>query len=256
MHELGSVTVGEWTFGIDDAAGILERYRELAAEAPRHVTTALSLMRSAINVTALSSGTSDGAAAVEPFGRIGRPTSAKVGPASFVEVQSKSDDFYAWGRRVYAKGGFLGAIDGPAVESMLGAVAAGPSEEAEIYVLQLGGAVADVDPDATAYVGRTAGHYWLVEPVWDDPADDGRNIAWGRATAGALADHSLAGNYVNEQADADPSVARSAYGQATYRRLAELKRAVDPANLFRLNQNVQPAAPGPGSEPATVAVPT
>ena len=79
-------------------------------------------------------------------------------------------------------------------------------------------------------------------PVWDDPADDKRCIAWGRSVAAKLAALSMSGNYVNEQADAGSDIALGAYGDAKYRRLQKLKARFDPGNLFRLNQNIEPRA--------------
>ena len=52
----------------------------------------------------------------------------------------------------------------------------------------------------------------------------------------------MAGNYVNEQADAGTVVALDAYGAEKYQRLARLKTRLDPHNLFRLNQNITPQA--------------
>ena len=50
----------------------------------------------------------------------------------------------------------------------------------------------------------------------------------------------MSGNYVNEQAEAGKEIARDAYGEGKYRRLAKLKARYDPTNLFRLNQNIEP----------------
>jgi len=109
-------------------------------------------------------------------------------------------------------------------------------------VIQLGGAVADVSDDATAYTGRSAAFYWVVNGVWDTPEMDEACLSWGRKTAEGLSKRSLAGNYINEQSDVNPEVARSAYGPSTYDRLVTLKQRYDPTNLFRLNQNVSPDA--------------
>ena len=108
----------------------------------------------------------------------------------------------------------------------------------EIYCLQLGGAVTEIDDDATAYPGRAAAFYWISQGVWDSPDDDERAIAWCRSTARRLGGLSMTANYVNEQADT--GIAQSAYGVSTYRRLAHVKWRYDPQNVFRLNQNIEP----------------
>ena len=131
---------------------------------------------------------------------------------------------------------------------MTASIAGAPAPDCEIYVLQLGGAVADVADDATAYTGRLAGYYWIVEPVWDDPADDARCLSWGRETAAQLADLSMSGNYVNEQSDTGDDASLRAYGAEKYARLAALKYRFDPDNLFRLNQNLAPVPPSPRAD--------
>jgi hypothetical protein len=108
----------------------------------------------------------------------------------------------------------------------------------EVYCLQLGGAVCDLDEDATAYSGRAGAFYWISQGVWDSPDDDELAIAWCRRTARRLGDPSMTTNYVNEQADT--GIAQSAYGRSKYARLAQLKGRYDPMNVFRLNQNIEP----------------
>ncbi|WP_429338313.1 BBE domain-containing protein [Paraburkholderia atlantica] len=66
--------------------------------------------------------------------------------------------------------------------------------------------------------------------------DDERCIAWGRAAAARLSDPTIQANY--EQGDT--AIAAGAYGALKYERLARLKARCDPANLFRLNQNIAP----------------
>ena len=243
MHPLGPILVGRWNYPRSACETALQNYGPLAARAPRELTSAFTLTSRGLSMTVLWSGPVEGAEkAIEPYGALAQPESGMIGGQTFLELQSRNDAHFAWGRRCYAKGGFLQDIDDTAITSLMGSIADSPTPDSELYVLQLGGAIADVDENATAYSGRQAGFYWIAEPVWDTAADDARCIKWGRQAAGRLTAISQAGNYVNEQADVGKDVAYSAYGAEKYRRLAKLKGRFDPANVFRLNQNIQPEA--------------
>ena len=81
-----------------------------------------------------------------------------------------------------------------------------------------------------------------LDTTWTDPADTERCIAWTRKTWSDLARFGQGGVYLNfagfgEEKDA---LVRAGYG-ANHDRLAALKRPYDPANLFRMNQNIPPA---------------
>ena len=241
MHPLGPVLVGSWIYPVAEAGAVLRRLRDLAASAPRELTTGFVLTSAGLRVTVLWSGTADRAErSVAPFGCLGQPESASLGGLTFLDLQRMSDEHMAWNRRYYAKGGFFRDLDDPAVERMVDSIASAPTADAEFYVLQLGGAVCDIADDATAYTGRAAGYYWIAESGWEHEADDARLVAWNRMAGARLAEISLSGNYVNEQGEVGNDIARSAYGEAKYSRLAKLKARYDPANLFRLNQNIEP----------------
>jgi FAD/FMN-containing dehydrogenase len=242
LHELGSVHAGSWSCPTAESAGVLAAYAELAERASRQLSTAFTVTHEMMRMSAVWSGPEDWAdAAVAPFAGLGSQLSGSTGGVTFLQLQSRLDDHFAWGRRYYAKGGFLSALTAEVIDCLTASLASAPTPDSEIYVLQLGGAVTNMPDDATAYTGRQAGFYWIVEPVWDDPADDARCLSWGRDTAAALGALSMRGNYVNEQSDYGDSTTRDAYGQNTYERLAALKRRFDPNNLLRLNQNAQPA---------------
>ena len=239
MHPLGPAIVRRWIYPAGQAPAILARYRDALAGCPRELTTALILMPGEFRLSALWSGSAAGAeAALARFGAFGGATPASNGETTFIDLQRSSDERLAWGRRYYSKGGFLREIDDQAISTIANSIADAPTPESEVYCLQLGGAVCDVDESTTPYSGRAAGHYWIAQTAWDDPADDDRVISWGRATANRLAAISLKANYVNEQSDT--GIARSAYGEDKYSRLAQLKWRYDPTNLFRLNQNIEP----------------
>ena len=242
MHPLGPVAVGNWQYPITAAEDVLRRLHELADVAPRELTTGLNITGTELKVTAFWSGTEKLASKViAPFGTLTAKGVGSHGSIEFVAHQSRHDDFMRWGRRYYSKGGFFGDLTDEIVRALVRAAETMPTPDSDIYVIQLGGAVADVPDSATAYTGRAAKYYWLVSPVWDDAADDGRCMAWGRTIAAEFAALSMSGNYVNEQGDTGKEVAMSAYGAEKYSRLQKLKSRFDPKNLFRLNQNIEPA---------------
>jgi len=251
MHELGPVLVGRWMYPAPETPAVLRRYAALAADAPRPLTSAFTVTAAGARVTAVWSGSAEGAeTAVTPYGTLGTLSTAAVGGMTFLQLQSHSDEHFQPGRRYYAKGGFLAALTEDAIDQIASALDESPAPDAEVYVLQLGGAIADHTDDATAYTGRRAGFYWIVEPVWDAAADDERCIAWGRQTSAGLTAISMRGNYVNEQSEVGTNMTLGAYGENTYRRLVALKTRFDPNNLFRLNQNIQPDT---GKTPAELA---
>ena len=242
LHPLGPVAVGQWVYPTSEAAAALRGYCDVAADAPRELTTIFVLTPAELTIKALWSGSPTGwETAFARLGSLGRASSSKIGGTSFIELQKASDERMSAGRRYYAKGGFFAEIDQAKVRMLTDSMADAPTADAEVYVLQFGGAVGDRDENATPYTGRAAGFYWIVEPAWDDPADDASCLAWGRKTAGRLAAVSMRGNYVNEQSET--GLAASAYGEEKYQRLARLKGRFDPTNLFRLNQNIEPRLP-------------
>lgn len=241
MHEFGPIIVGCWTYAAADHERVLLGFEKLSAAAPREVTTNFSFAPSVITVTACWSGNADGAAsAVAPFGRLAAPMSGGFGAMPYTTLQKRHDEAMAWGMRHYSKGGFLGKIDASTIARMNETIATAPATGTDIYILQLGGAITDIDEHATPYSGRAASYYWITNALWDRQADDARYIDWGRKAAKSLAAISLKGNYVNEQADHGKDVAENAYGAEKYARLAKLKARFDPNNLFRLNQNIEP----------------
>jgi FAD/FMN-containing dehydrogenase len=97
-----------------------------------------------------------------------------------------------------------------------------------------------VPVEATAFPHRLEGYNLIILSEWMDPAISSRCIDWARETYGALGRFLGSARYVNYLGDdeqGDPAVA--AYG-ANLARLREIKRAYDPENFFRLNQNVRP----------------
>ena len=115
-------------------------------------------------------------------------------------------------------------------------------------MFHMGGAVARVPRDATAYPGRDVAHNIVIDAVWlPDDSDEvaAAETAWARRFVQALQPHRGDGVYVNFlDADDDASRVREAYGDDTYLRLAEIKAKYDPENVFHNNKNLKPSEPG------------
>jgi FAD/FMN-containing dehydrogenase len=106
----------------------------------------------------------------------------------------------------------------------------------------MAGAVLRVPTDATAFAHRDATFAFNVVATWTERSDAERHIRWAKEFFAALEPFATGGVYVNFLGDEGEDRVRAAYGEHTYKRLQALKSKYDPANVFRLNQNVHPKA--------------
>jgi FAD/FMN-containing dehydrogenase len=176
-----------------------------------------------------------------PLRAFGPPAADLVQPMPYVAVQQLVDAGAEYGaHHVYLKSDHLADLADPAIDAIVEHAAKMTSPASIVLVLPLGGAVARVSDDATAFGHRGAGWDYNAYAMWSDGREPDRHIAWARAFSAAMQPFAI-GAYVNEMVDEGEERVRAAYPPATYRRLAELKKKFDPTNLFRLNQNIRPA---------------
>jgi FAD/FMN-containing dehydrogenase len=109
-----------------------------------------------------------------------------------------------------------------------------------VQLRTLGGAIASVPDDATAYAHRASEIMVNVAAFYEGDHDKPQKQAWIEELMAAI-HQSDDGAYVNFVGDEGEARVRAAYPGDTYARLAEIKRRYDPENLFRLNQNIPPA---------------
>ena len=118
------------------------------------------------------------------------------------------------------------------------------ASDAPVRVVQLralGGAMARVPVEATAFAHRHSAFMVNVAAFYDGPADKPVRQAWVDQFAAALQQDDQ-GVYVNFLGDEGPARVRQAYPGPTWERLTAIKHRWDPTNLFRRNQNIPPAA--------------
>jgi hypothetical protein len=163
-----------------------------------------------------------------------------VGVVPYTEWQKVLDPLLAPGMRNYWKSNeFVEMTDG-LVEVLIDYAMRLPDPQTEIACAQLGRAVGRVPADRTAYGHRDAQYVMNVHGRWADPAKDEACIGWARDLFRATTPFATGAVYVNFMTEDDQDRVKAAYGN-NYARLAALKQRYDPANLFRMNQNVQPA---------------
>jgi Berberine and berberine like len=242
----------------DDTTDVLRFYRDFAAEAPDELGSVVRLgtvpplpaipedlhWRPAIAVACCYAGAvEDGERAVRALRAFGTPLVDLLAPSPYVAFQGGIDDTVLHGWHYYWKATNLAGLSDDAIAVIADHAYAASSPRSYAAIFHMGGAVARVPRDATAYAGRDVAHTMSIDAVWL-PDESGEHAAaetaWARRFLRALQPH-RAGVYVNFlDSDDDSSRVREAYGDQIYRRLAEGKAKYDPDNAFHHNKNIQP----------------
>jgi FAD/FMN-containing dehydrogenase len=183
----------------------------------------------------------DGAAALAPIARLGDGAVVDLGgPTSYADFQQFFDaDYPAHTMRYYWKSSFAEDMPDALIADLVDAFGRRPSHHSTIDIWANGGAIERVSSAESAFGQRSAP--WLISPEsnWESADEDQANLAWGReivATVGGSAYLNFPG--LLEEGEQQ---ARTSHG-STFERLAEVKRAWDPDNLFRFNANITPAS--------------
>ena len=168
-----------------------------------------------------------------------------VEPTPWVDWQSAADELFPKGVRAYWKNLSLAALDEGALDALIKAADEMAPRSTGVDIHHMGGAVARVPEDRTAFPNRRAAYWVNYYGIWESPDGDDDGRAWARGAYDALRPSAGAGEYVNftgsGPGDADAAaVALGAYGSAKLARLRDLKRRWDPDNVFRLNHNIEP----------------
>lgn len=167
-----------------------------------------------------------------------RPDVDLLGSMPYPELQQMFDADLPHGIRCYLKAGYLPALSDAAIEVISERTRPMSSPASTFDFHHMGGAVARVGDEDTAFGDRRSPFCFNIVGLWSDSADDERHRSSVREFAAAMEPFSTGGVYVNFSADAD--AVSAAYGGEKFERLRALKRRYDPTNLFGLNQNIAP----------------
>ncbi len=255
LHPVGpEVLSGLIVHPIAAAPKLLAEFRDICAEAPDELTV-WAVMRKApplpflpvewhgkevlILAACYAGDMGKGETALRKLRSLGSPIADVIGPHPFVGWQAAFDPLLTPGERNYWKSrDFIGLTD-KTIETIVTAVNKLPDPQCEIFIAHLGGAMARVANDATAFPQRDAHFTMNVHTRWSDVAKDGACIGWARDLFDKTAAGSAGSVYVNFMPEDEEGRLGEAYGN-NLDRLRQIKAVYDPDNLFRVNHNILP----------------
>jgi FAD/FMN-containing dehydrogenase len=259
LHPVGPVVAFAGVFyPVAAAAEVLRGYRDYFDSAPDEVTAeALSITMPAAPdlpepihdqqcflVGAVYAGDpEEGMRVLQPLRELSTPLADISQPMPFSFVQSAFDPFFPRGMlRAYWKSEYVPELSDAVIEIVARRSAERPSDLTFVDVYPMGGEIARIGANDSAFGERSAPYMVAVACNWAEAADDEANVAWVREVLGELDALGTGSGYSNFSGpeDASASNGSDAFGR-NLDRLAELKARYDPTNLFRKNNNIEPS---------------
>jgi FAD/FMN-containing dehydrogenase len=249
LHPLTMVTGGLIAHPIERAGEFLRWYRDAVADASDDLNVFAALVHppdappgfKAAAMIVFHTGSEEQAERdLAPFKEWGPPIMAEVGPMPYPMMNTLLDDAYPAGSLNYWLSNFTTGLEDGLIDAMVERYASVPSPATVLLLEHFHGAVCRAGVSDTAVPHRTEGWNLLIPGTWFDPAENDANVAWVKETHAALAPHLAERKWLNYLGDdqGDDAV-RAAYGP-NFDRLREVKRRVDPDNVFRYNHNITP----------------
>jgi FAD/FMN-containing dehydrogenase len=255
-HPVGAAVMAGPTFWpIEQTPEVLRFYREFIPSAPRAVNGFFALMtvppvdlfpaelhmRKVCAVMWCVVGSEEDASELlAPVQEVGTPLLHHVGPVPYPALQSLFDGLYTKGLQCYWRADFFNELSDELAERHLEWGQRLPSMHSTVHLYPIDGAAHDVGSADTAFSYRDAGWAEVIFGVDPDPANAGAIREWCVGYWDATHPYSAGGAYVNFMMDEGQERVRATYRE-NYDRLARAKAQYDPDNIFRVNQNIQPA---------------
>jgi UDP-N-acetylenolpyruvoylglucosamine reductase len=248
------VLAGPIFWPMRDSPKVLRFYRDWISDLPDEMTTIVVHRRvppldaipaelhgtPVVSVVCCYAGPVDeGERAVRPLRRFGAPLLDLCAPKQFVAHQAMFDPSFPAGLWYYFRSCDVAELSDEVIDIVADHAMRMRSPLTAFPIFRLGGAIARVGEDETAFSGRSAGHTININATTESAAGFDEEREWSRGLWSALSPHHV-GVYVNFLMDEGEDRIRMAYGAGKYERLKALKRKYDPGNAFRMNQNIPP----------------
>ena len=255
LNPVGPIVLsGPIFWPMKESPKVLRFYREWITDMPDEMTTivvhrrapALAVIPAELHGTPVvtvvccyAGAVEDGERAVRPLRQFGAPLLDLCAPKPFVAHQAMFDPSFPPGLWYYFRSCDVAELSDEVIDTVADHAMHMRSPLTAFPIFQLGGAIARVGENETAFSGRGAGHTININATTETSAGFDEEREWSRSLWSALSPHHT-GVYVNFLMDEGEDRIRQAYGSTKYERLKALKRKYDPGNVFRMNQNIPP----------------
>ncbi len=255
LYPVSMVYVEPILYPVERGPAVLKFFADFIAQAPRELSSFFAYLivppappfpeglhgTTMCGIVSVCSDPEAGANLARPLRELGPPVFSIGHPAPYPAVQAMFDGLMPHGLHHYWKADMVNRLNEPAIAAHAQYGPQIPTVNSVMHVYPLNGAVHDVAADATAFAYRDAQLTHIIGAVSGDPAPMPRYREWVRAYWEALHPHSAGGSYVNFLMEEGNERIATSY-RGNFARLAQIKRKYDPDNLFRVNQNIPPAA--------------
>lgn len=255
-HPVTTVVGGPTFWALEDTDELLAAYREWLPSAPRNVMgffnfhtvppappfpEEIHLRKVCGIVWCVDASDEEAEKAMAPMLAVAEPLMHGVGRMPLPDLNSAFDGLYGPGDQWYWRGDFVKEIPDEAIERNREWNDKMPTWKSGSHIYPIDGAAHDVPAEDTAFAYRDAVWSQVFIGVDPEPASAPALRDWAIGYWEALHPYSAGGAYVNFMMDEGQARVKATYG-SNYGRLARVKAAYDPDNVFRVNQNIAPEA--------------
>jgi FAD/FMN-containing dehydrogenase len=249
LYPISNVISGMILYPMPEARSVLRNYRDfVTADLPDElivyaaaVCTPEGVPVMAILPAYCGDDLDEGERVLQPLRSLGTPIADLTARMPYAAMQQMLDIAAPYGIRSYWKSNYLGALPDAAIDTFVEFAEKCTSPRTLALLEHQHGASSRVPPEATAFTMRSEPFDFVIVGMWDNPADDGKNIEWARSFYAAMQPWSAGLVYVNALSEDDSARVPEAYGR-NYTRLCDVKTKYDPENRFRRNHNIRPQA--------------